>query len=121
MSIFKKLTFLLSAVVLSFSAAASSIDEINHLLNFIAQSECIYNRNGSEHKGAEAREHIQKKYDYYADNIKSGEDFIKYSATQSVISGSKYTILCPGEKEQFSGEWLLDELKKYRSLRINDK
>ena len=100
----------------AFSAFANNNDEINHLLNFVEETDCIYIRNGNEHKGPEARTHIQKKYDYYRDDIESAEDFIKYSATKSVLSGSRYKVDCPEEKQQLSNDWLLSELKRYRSL-----
>lgn len=94
---------------------ANSQQEINHLLEFVEKTECLYQRNGNKHNGIEAREHIQKKYDYYRDDIQSAEDFIAYSATKSMMSGKKYTIICKGEKELFSGDWLNNELKNYRS------
>jgi hypothetical protein len=90
-------------------------DEIEHLLNFVGKTECTYQRNGNGYSGREAREHIQKKYAYYRDDIKTAEDFITYSATKSTMSGKKYTINCIGEKVQFSGEWLNSELKAYRA------
>ncbi|WP_022942617.1 DUF5329 family protein [Psychromonas hadalis] len=99
----------------TFSAADSHTNkEIMHLLDFVEKTECIYNRNGTEHNGVEARQHIQKKYDYYRDDINSAQDFIAYSATKSLISGKKYTIICVDQKVQFSVDWLNSELKKYR-------
>jgi len=94
---------------------ANSEREITHLLDFVGNTECRYQRNGSSHNGEEARAHIQKKYEYYRDDIKTAEDFIAYSATKSTMSGNKYTINCVGEKIQFSGEWLNAELKRYRT------
>ena len=102
-------------LTLSGQVFAGPSDEITHLLTFVEKTECSYHRNGSEHNGNEARQHIQKKYDYYRDDIKTAEDFIAYSATKSLISGQKYTIACVGEKVQFSDEWLKKELNRYRS------
>ena len=56
--------------------------EIQHLLEFVKTTPCQYERNGTQHTGVEAVEHIQKKYDYYLDDIKTAEDFIEYSATK---------------------------------------
>ena len=72
---------------LSLNVLASTQDEINHLLNFVASTDCKYERNGTMHNGKEAIEHINKKYEYYSDDIESTEDFIKYSATKSKMSG----------------------------------
>jgi hypothetical protein len=38
--------------------------EIAHLLDYVATPGCEFNRNGSWHAGADARAHLQKKYDY---------------------------------------------------------
>jgi hypothetical protein len=89
--------------------------EVEHLLDYVAQSGCTMLRNGSEHQGPEAREHIQRKYDYFRDEIASTEQFIEYSATKSTMSGKYYTVRCPGQGEQRSQDWLLEELAAYRA------
>ena len=109
---FKAITILLS--LLSFNVFASTQDEIAHLLTFVETTECKYERNGTLHNGAEAVKHINKKYQYYADDIKSTEDFIKYSATKSKMSGKYYKIHCANADVVKSQEWLLTELKMYR-------
>ncbi|MCP4321357.1 MAG: DUF5329 domain-containing protein [Psychromonas sp.] len=110
----KAIQFVFLLILSSFSFANSE-QEISYLLDFVGKTECSYLRNGSSHNGKEARSHIQKKYDYYHDDIKTAEDFIAYSATKSTMSGTKYTIQCDGKKVQFSGEWLNTELKRYRA------
>jgi hypothetical protein len=94
--------------------ANNEIKEVEHLLNFIKTSSCIIYRNGSRHTGIEAVTHIEKKYDYFRDRIKTTEDFIEYSATKSTMSGKYYTVKCGSENEIRTRDWLLDELKKYR-------
>lgn len=109
---------LLLSIVLLFSSAmvfADTEQEINHLLDFVETTDCSYHRNGTAYNGVDAREHIQKKYDYYRKKIKSAEDFIAYSATKSLMSGKKYTIVCGDDAPQFSGDWLNHELLKYRT------
>jgi len=66
------------------------------------------------HNGKEALAHINKKYAYYADDIESTEDFIKYSATKSKMSGKYYTIHCSKTAPIRSNAWLLSELAVYR-------
>ena len=100
---------------LSVSAIASTQGEINHLLSFVAATDCKYERNGTMHTGAEAVEHINKKYDYYSDDITSTEDFIEYSATQSKMSGKYYKIHCKGTPVIKSQDWLFTELQAYRA------
>ena len=91
--------------------------EIHYLLTYIEQSECLFNRNGTDYKGNEVVPHINKKYDYFKDDIKTAENFIALSATKSELSGKKYTVRCnDGETEEL-GKWLLEVLSKLsRSL-----
>ena len=112
--VFKKILSLI--LLLAMPALADTANEISHLLNYVKKTECIYIRNGTEHNGVDAAAHIQKKYDYFNNKgkIKTAEDFIRLSATESTMSGRKYTIFCPGQPKIESGEWLLAELKRYR-------
>lgn len=109
----KKLLLLIS--LLTVSVFADTTAEINYLLNYVKTTECTYIRNGTEHTGKEASKHIKAKYDHYKDEIKTAEDFIRLSATKSMMSGSKYYIACPGTAKIESSKWLLSELKRYRS------
>ena len=92
--------------------------EVEHLLKFVSQSDCVMVRNGSEHRGEKAVEHIQKKYDYFEDDIKTTEMFIEYSATKSTMSGKYYMIRCPGKEEIRSQDWLLEELADFRNKNV---
>ena len=87
--------------------------EINHLLQFIGSSNCTFIRNGEHYPSAEAKLHINKKYNYVKSKVNSAEDFIKYAATKSSMSGKYYNVIC-GEEEKTSKQWLLDELAAYR-------
>ena len=111
-NVLKKLLLLISLLVLP--ACADMKTEINHLLNYVKTTKCTYIRNGTKHNGIEAEKHIKAKYDHYKKEITTAEDFIRLSATQSLISGSKYYIKCPGSSKVESGKWLLTELKKFR-------
>jgi hypothetical protein len=88
--------------------------EVEHLLEFVSRSDCIMVRNDSEHVGEKAVSHIQKKYDYFRDDINSTETFIEYSATKSTMSGKYYTVRCPDGKEMKTQDWLLEELDVFR-------
>jgi hypothetical protein len=94
---------------------ADTQQEIDHLLGFVASSECEYDRNGTVHSGPEARDHINMKYEYYKKKVKTAEDFVKYSATKSKLSGRHYKIRCPEREVMDASEWLLNELQAYRA------
>ena len=89
-------------------------NEIQHLLRFIESSGCEFERNGTVYDSKKARSHIERKYDYIESRVDETEDFIKYAATESSMSGRKYNVKCNGSK-QTSAEWLLDELSRYRA------
>jgi hypothetical protein len=88
--------------------------EVKHLLDFVKNSGCIINRNGSDHPAEEGVSHIEMKYDYFRDDIKNTEDFIEYSATKSTMSGDYYTVNCPGKEAVKTQDWLLEEIKRFR-------
>ena len=105
-------------VILSFhlSCAAGTTEEIASLLHFIEQSGCTFIRNGKQYDTLEARQHIEKKYNYYKERITTAEDFIQYSAARSSITGKPYRVLCNGVSMN-SSDWLNAELDKMRTSR----
>ena len=96
-------------------ANAGTQQEIDHLLEFVADTSCRFDRNGSMHNGREARDHINMKYEYYRRKINTSEDFIKYSATKSKFSGRMYKIHCAGSDVMNTSDWLLEELHEFRN------
>jgi len=96
---------------------AEQVVEVEHLLAFVESSGCTFIRNGDQHAATDSVSHIQKKYDYYRDDIENTEDFIRYSATKSVLSGKYYTVRCPGQEIMRAQDWLMAELEHYRESR----
>lgn len=96
---------------------AEQVAEVEHLLAYVENSGCTFIRNGDQHAAADSVSHILKKYDYYRDDIKTTEDFIRYSATKSVLSGKYYTVTCPGREMMRTQDWLMAELMQYREER----
>ena len=102
-------------LVLSTAVFADKHDEIRHLLSFVEQSGCEFERNGKVYESEKARSHMEIKYDYVDKYVDETEDFIKYAATESSMSGRKYQVICDGKK-QASAEWLKGELSRYRTV-----
>jgi len=94
---------------------ANQQKEVNYLLSFVKNSECVISRNGIDYDGKKAMKHIENKYNYFRHEIKNTEDFIKYSATKSTVSGKYYMVTCAEKKEIRTQSWLLNELKRYRA------
>ena len=84
------------------SSDAPAKDEIDHLLNFVAASSCTFVRNGTEYPSDKAREHLATKYQFAGSRISTAEEFIRYLATQSSMSGELYHVKC-GKADALSG------------------
>lgn len=115
LSVIKKSLLLPVLLLITIKAVAAPKDEINHLIQYVATTDCQYERNGTRHKGSEAVAHIKKKYDYFEDEISTAEDFIKYAATKSSFSGKYYKVHCSSQTTVKSEDWLNAELKAYRA------
>ena len=94
--------------------------EIDHLMNYMEKSGCRFYRNGTWYTEPKAvRDHVETKYHYFMDKgkINSTEDFIKWSATKSELSGKPYMVKCAAGAEQPLGQWLTDELGRFRKAK----
>ena len=92
----------------------AQVREVEHLLDFVQNSHCIINRNGTDYPAEKGVAHIKIKYDYFMDDIKNTEDFIEYSASRSTMSGKYYTVTCPGRETISTHDWLMEELARFR-------
>ena len=108
------LTLLLFSGSVTAEVSPATQLEIEHLLNFIKGSSCIIDRNGKTYDAAKAISHIEKKYAYFEDEIKSTEDFIEFSATKSTMSGKYYMVRCGDGEQVKTREWLIQELEDLR-------
>lgn len=90
--------------------------EIGGLMQALDGSQCRFQRNGRWHGEAEARAHLQRKYDYLLkkDLVDSAEQFIERAASRSSISGKAYRIACPGQPEQDAARWFGARLAELR-------
>lgn len=91
--------------------------EISYLMDYLKESGCQFNRNGSWYTASEAVDHLNKKYEYLQKKeiVTSTEDFISRAATESSISGKPYHVKCGASAEIESGPWLRAALAKYRA------
>jgi hypothetical protein len=91
--------------------------EVGQLLDFVAQSNCQFNRNGSWYDAKKARVHLQEKYDYLdqRDKVPTAEAFIDLAATKSSMSGKAYQVRCGTAPVMSSATWLSTELKRLRA------
>ena len=87
---------------------------VQYLLDFVKNSDCTFIRNGKNHTPREAVAHIERKYDHFRDEIKTPEDFIRLTASQSLISKKPYMVKTRDGRMMRSRDWLLEALEKYR-------
>jgi len=104
---------------LSAENCAIAEKEIAHLLQYMAESDCIFIRNGREYNGKRARNHLERKYNYAKDKILSSDSFIENIATRSSISGELYKVRCK-DGEMSCADWLRAELERFRKQNEND-
>jgi hypothetical protein len=88
---------------------------IDHLNRYIAQSDCLFARNGSIYGASKAAEHIATKYRAVKSRIDTAEQFIEYAASRSSISGQPYIVQCGVGQALSSADWLGRELARYRT------
>lgn len=112
------------AVLLLIAAASASAApppetqrEVAQLFTALETSGCRFQRNGSWYSGAQARQHLQRKYDYVRkrDAASSTERFIELAATRSSRSGRAYRVQCPGRPAVDSATWFRGVLAKVRA------
>ncbi len=92
---------------------ARTRQEIDHLMGYIAAAQCRFIRNGKAYDAQTAREHIQRKDDHLHSRIRTAEDFIRYAASRSSMSGEPYRIAC-GNQMVRCADWLHEELVRFR-------
>ena len=116
------MTFVLRALVLALAAAAplanaapdaNASREIDHLLAFVAATDCRFVRNGTEASGKDAREHLMRKLEVARPKLATADQFIDHVATGSSMSGQPYKVRC-GTRELTTNAWLHGELGRYR-------
>ena len=94
--------------------AGSMQYEIDHLMEYIENSVCIFVRNGKDYSPKVAVQHIKKKYNHYRKKITTTEEFVKLCASKSSMSNKPYKIKCPGRPLLESQDWFLKELARIR-------
>ncbi len=126
----KKLTQFASLIViagmiilphLAFAGEPPSMakQENSHLISYLKDSGCRFNRNGTWYSSADAVDHLNKKFQYLLDKgmVSSAEDFITRAASESSISHKPYLVKCSTNPAVKSGPWLKSELIRYRSTK----
>lgn len=107
----------LSSQLPAIAAEPSGQGEIARLIDALATSDCRFERNGKWYGAAEAKAHLQRKYDWLRkrDQAATAEQFIAGAASNSSVSGKPYHVQCPGQARQASADWFKQQLQRLRA------
>ena len=113
------LAALITSFVVAIPLSIRAVDEplnqtIDYLLDYVAKSDATFIRNGQTHTPAEAVNHIKAKYEHFKKDIKTPEDFIRLSASKSLLTGQPYLVRTKDGKEMQLSTWLTAALNKHR-------
>lgn len=113
------LGLLVSVAAFPASPRSTAQAEVRYLLDYLEHSGCEFYRNGSWHNAADARAHLERKYNYLLRNgqVAKAEDFIERAASTSSMSGKPYRVRCARMAPVPSAQWLSDELRRHRAAR----
>jgi hypothetical protein len=92
--------------------------EVDWLLVRLGASGCRFQRNGTWYGAAQARLHLEQKYQYLLNKqlIGTTENFISLAATKSSMSGNPYQVQCGAEEQMYSAAWMTMQLREVRAV-----
>jgi hypothetical protein len=109
-------SFMILAIFPAVVKAQDNIErnKIEYLITSIEHIEgAIFIRNGTEHNGKEAAEHLRSKLKSAGGKVQTADDFIRLCASKSFISGKSYKIITSDGKVINSEQYFRDKLKEY--------
>jgi hypothetical protein len=91
-------------------------ETIAYLTLRVAEADVTFIRNSKDYTPVEAAKHLTSKYQYFKEEIRTPEDFIRLIATKSIMSGKPYLVRTRDDKIIPCSEWLHGILHEYRHL-----
>jgi hypothetical protein len=77
-----------------------------------AMPKAVFIRNGSEYTAARAADHLRLKWHNAGSRVRTAEQFIKYCASQSSMTGRKYQIRFPDGRTVESAVFFHEQLAR---------
>ncbi len=116
-----KTYFLMITAMILMSAGATygqdqiEKEKIQYLINSVEKMEgASFIRNGSEHSGAQAANHLRMKLEKAGDRVQTADDFIKLCASKSYLSGKPYRIKFDNGKTIKAEEYFREKLLGFK-------
>src|SRR3954468_2316606 len=113
----RALFILLAVLTLNLRAAETEplSKTVDYLIAQVEKADGVkFIRNGDEHTGKEAAEHMRRKYNHFKKEIKTPEDFIEKCAAKSELSGKPYLIRKPDGTTEKCQDWMKSLLEEHR-------
>lgn len=99
-------------------AAMSESEKIQALISTVEKSDgLVFIRNGSAHDPAQAASHLRLKWKNAGKRVRTAEDFIRYCATGSSMSGKPYRIRFADGRVQESAVYFHAQLRRIEAGR----
>jgi hypothetical protein len=99
---------------LAFARDAKEQARIDFLIREVETSrDLAFIRNGSEHDGAAAAEHLRRKLDHAGERLKTAEEFIKHCASESSISRRNYKVRTADGKTVDASVYFGERLREF--------
>jgi hypothetical protein len=74
--------------------APTDIDaSIRCLIDVVASSQYTFLRNSRRYTGAQAAQHLERKYAHFREQIHTVDDFITLAASRSLLTGKPYQVI----------------------------
>ncbi|BDU19389.1 DUF5329 family protein [Dyella sp. GSA-30] len=90
--------------------------KINYLIASVeGLKDVSFIRNGSSYNAEQAASHMRLKLRMAGSRVKTADDFIVYCATESSVTGIKYTIRFPDGHTIESATFLRDKLASFKA------
>jgi hypothetical protein len=87
---------------------------IEYLISSVAaMHDAQFIRNGTRYDARAAAEHLRTKLSFAGSHVQTAEDFIRYCATGSSVSGQPYEIRLPDGQVVRAADFLRDKLAEF--------
>ena len=107
-----------AAVARAAGTAPTENARIEYLLGVVASlHDARFIRNGSAYDSAAAVDHMRTKLRIAGSHVKTAEDFIRYCASESSVSGKPYEIRFADGRVVYSADFLRQKLREFDKQR----
>ncbi len=116
MSLLQRCALTIVLIAFTGNAHCDDAEKIEYLLASIANSNCVFIRNGEQYTSEAAVKHLRMKYRRGRRWVTDADSFINRIATKSSLSGKPYAVRCADEATQPTSDWLKHLLSEFSNV-----